>query len=132
MWDRRADFLSNHDGDTVTMVLDQGFYDTKQINIRLANVWAPELKQAGGVETRNFVTHWFEDRFIKGVWSFVVVTYRTKAGREIKTFDRYVADVLSVDGTSHLNSDVMKFIADMGYDGGVGSPEKQARVRTSR
>lgn len=123
MWDRRAEYVSNHDGDTVTVVLDQGFYDTKQVNLRLANVWAPELAQIGGREVKKYVNTWFLDRVYstKGQWQFIVVTYKTSTEHELKTFDRYVADVMTKDGKDHLNSDVMKFIVDSGYPGGTGS-----------
>lgn len=123
MHDRRARFLRNHDGDTVTMVLDQDFYDTKQVNIRLANVWAPDGKQDGVADVKHFVTDWFYDRLplALDVWNFVVVTHFNSKGFATKTFDRYVADVYSLDMKDHLNSDVMKFIVDMGYEGGIGA-----------
>ncbi len=35
MWDKRAEYLDNSDGDSVKMVLDQGFGDTKLVDIRL-------------------------------------------------------------------------------------------------
>lgn len=122
MWDRRAHYLENHDGDTVTMLLDQGFHDFKQVNIRLANVWAPESKQEGGLETKLFVADWFKSRATKGMWDFIVFTHRMlKADREQTTFDRYVATVLSADSTASVNSDTMKFIVERGYPGGVGA-----------
>lgn len=123
--DRPARFHSNHDGDTVTMILDQGFYDTKQITLRLANVWAPELiKDTGGPEVWSFVFQWFTKRLSDNGWDFVVTTYLTKTGRDVKTLDRYVADVVAVKDGAHLNSDVMKYVAEKGYSGGIGSPSK--------
>lgn len=125
MHDRPAQFIRNHDGDTVTMVLDQDFYDRKQINIRLANVWAPDGKQDGVVDVTYFVRDWFMRHMVKKTkktdFNFIVYTHVTSVGSPLKTFDRYVADVTSLDGKHHLNSDVMKFITDMGYDGGIGA-----------
>jgi endonuclease YncB( thermonuclease family) len=59
MWDRRATLYDVHDGDTVTVVLDQGFGDTKRIKVRLLGVYAPELNETGGTDCRNFVKEWF-------------------------------------------------------------------------
>lgn len=119
---RPAKYVSNHDGDTVTVILDQGFYDTKQINLRLANVWAPELREKGGADVMAWVGHWFSIRAGSG-WDFEVTTYVTRSGHELTTFERYVADVrCPVDG-SHLNSDVMHYISNQGYSGGTGAPK---------
>jgi hypothetical protein len=120
MHDRRAQYIENHDGDSVTMLLDQDFYDFKQINIRLANTWAPELKDVGGMEVANFVRVWFKTYSVSK-WGFLVFTHRTRTDRETMTLGRYVADIYTIDMTFHLNSDVMKYIADNNYTGGIGS-----------
>jgi endonuclease YncB( thermonuclease family) len=122
MHDRPAKYESNHDGDTVTMILDQDFFDTKTINIRLANVWAPEEDEDGGPAVQHFVEHWFKVRARgKGKWPFVVYTDQTRTGTEVKSFDRFVATVMTADGKHSLNTEVMKFIVDQGYSGGIGS-----------
>lgn len=121
MWDRRAEYLENHDGDTVRMNLDQGFGDTKLVDVRLMGVFAPELREPGGPECRAFVEAWFQSR-LAGRWSFVVTTARMKvADREQKTLDRYVGTITSLDGTDNLNLEVMAFIVSKGYSGGIGS-----------
>lgn len=124
MHDRPAQFVKNHDGDSVTMLLDQDYFDMKKISIRLANVWAPELSQLGGVAVKHYVTDWFADRlpFALDAWNFIVITYVTSVGTPLKTFDRFVADVMTIDGKHHLNSDVMRFIVEQGYTGGTGAP----------
>lgn len=128
MHDRPAKYVSNHDGDTVTVILDQDFYDNKQINLRLANVWAPELHQPGGEDVRAFVFKWFVDRVQAAphdAWPFMVYTHQTPKGdRELKTFDRYVATVMTFDEKQSLNADVMKYILEKGYSGGTGAPVK--------
>ena len=122
MNDRRAQFVDNHDGDSVTMLLDQGFYDYKQINIRLANVWAPELRDPGGREVMNFVLAWFTSRMSKKVkWPFIVHTMMTTTQHEVQTLGRIVGTIMSKDGKESLNSDIMKFIVENGYTGGIGS-----------
>jgi endonuclease YncB( thermonuclease family) len=125
--DRPASYVRNHDGDSVTVMIDQGFYDRKQINIRLANVWAPKLDQEGGTPVKYFVQDWFARHMVKNFgtkWPFLVVTHMTSANAEVKSFDRFVADVMTRDGKSHLNSDLMHFIVDMGYAGGTGAPTR--------
>lgn len=123
MWDRRSEYLENHDGDTIKMTLDQGFGDTKLVDIRLLGVFAPELKQVGGIECQAFVQEWFKAHAVKGTrWGFVTTTARMKiTDREQKTLDRYVGIVTSLDGTENLNLAIMQFIAANKYSSGIGS-----------
>lgn len=124
MWDRRAKFVSNHDGDTVTVVLDQGFGDTKQINVRLFGVFAPELKQKGGKECKDFTANWFarEDDSVAPEWNIIVTTIRDKSGNnEDMSFARYVGIITSLDGSRNLNHDIQEFIMSRLYSGGTGS-----------
>jgi endonuclease YncB( thermonuclease family) len=123
MWDKRAEYVDNHDGDTIKVNLDQGFGDIKEnVNIRLMGVWAPELSQPGGVECRDFVRQWFADHDVNPRWNFIVTTARMKvADSEQMTFNRYVAVVTSLDGSDNLNLDISAFVAKNGYSGGVGS-----------
>lgn len=122
MWDKRAQLISVHDGDTVRLLLDQGFYDTKQINVRLLNVFAPELKQVGGADCRDFVESWFTQLTPFGTWNCIVTTTRLKtADKEDTSFDRYVGVITSLDGTRNLNLEVQAYIKVKGYPGGTGS-----------
>lgn len=122
MWDKRSRLVTVHDGDTVTMTLDQGFGATQTIKVRLLGVWAPELKDPGGKETKAFVDEWF-NKFAGNTlstWPWLVVTART-ADHEAQTFDRYVCTVSTLDGTQSLNTAVMDFIQRNGYGGGTGA-----------
>lgn len=123
MWDRRAEYLENHDGDTVKVVLDQGYGDTKLMDIRLLGAFAPELADVGGPETRDFVTKWFKDRITtKTRWNFIVISARMKvADHEQETLGRYVATITSIDSTENLNLAVMQFVISNGYSGGIGA-----------
>lgn len=123
MHDRPARYVKNTDGDSVTMLLDQDYYDFKQVNIRLANVWAPDGDQEGVLETKWFVQDWFMTHLVHAVtpWNFIVYSAVTRKGTMVKTFDRYVADITTMDGKHHLNSDVMKFLLEHGYEGGIGA-----------
>lgn len=123
MWDKRAAVHHIHDGDTLTVVLDQGFGDSKELTLRLLGVYAPELKQVGGPETLDFVQSWINQHLKPSLtWPFVVTTARTKVSdKEVTTLGRYVGTLTSLDGTDNLNVDVMQFIHDKGYGGGTGS-----------
>lgn len=128
MNDRRARYVRNHDGDSVTMLLDQGFYQTFQPNIRLANVWAPESGDDGYTDVKYFVRDWFMDHMIRGgttKWPFIVTTHQTSADTDVKTFDRFVADITTRDGRHSLNSEVMRFILENGYPLGAGAPIRE-------
>lgn len=123
MWDKRAEYLDNHDGDTVQMVLDQGFGDTKLVDIRLLGVYAPELSEPGGKECKEFVAEWFaKNQAVGARWSFVVTTVRMKrTDKEQSTLSRYVAVITNLTTTSNLNAEISEFIHENGYGGGTGS-----------
>jgi endonuclease YncB( thermonuclease family) len=121
MWDRRAHVEDAHDGDTLRVRLDQGFGDTKTLNLRLYETFAPELKQPGGKETRQFVLDWLNESDPDGdEWPFVVTTIRTRADKEAQTLGRYVGILHDVEGRC-LNDDINDFVADKGYAHGIGS-----------
>lgn len=122
MWDKRAEYLDNNDGDSVKMVLDQGFGDTKLVEIRLLGVYAPELSQPGGPECQEFVSSWFnKNNPTQTRWGYIVTTIRMKrTDKEQTTFNRYVAVVTNMANTSNLNAEVAEFIHTNGYGGGTG------------
>lgn len=123
MWDKRAKLVSLYDGDTLTVILDQGFGDTKQIRVRLFGVFAPELRQLGGVETRLFVQEWLTLHTSSLVeWPFIITTIRLKNDtREVTTLERYVAVLTSVGTNDNLNGAISEFVRARGYAGGVGA-----------
>lgn len=121
MWDNRAQYVDNHDGDNATMILDYGRSLHQQLEIRLANVWAPELKDPGGIEVRTFVKRWFA-RYASPKWPFIVWSHRmVEADKEQMTFNRYVGTITTADGKRTLNTEVMAYIVQMGFTGGIGS-----------
>lgn len=125
MHDRRAQYIDNHDGDNASMILDQDFGDTKLIEVRFAAVFAPELSEPGGVETKEYVTRWFQRAAVGAPysrWPYIVTTLRMKrTDREQKTLDRYVGTIESWNRIMNLNHDVSQFISENGYGGGTGS-----------
>jgi endonuclease YncB( thermonuclease family) len=109
-----------YDGDTLWLCTDQGDWYRKVRDIRLENVFAPELKQVGGPECRRFVIDWLA-RYGFGRWPYSVDTLQTSTGNDIRTFNRYVCQVWNSDRTESLNLAVTEYIRQNGYPGGTGS-----------
>lgn len=123
MWDKRAFVTSVHDGDTITVTLDQGYGDLKEnMKIRLGVVFAPELSQPGGPETRQFVVDWLARySLIPLRFPFIVTTARgPRSDRELTTLERYISNVETLDHSHNLNMDVQAFVTAQGYGGGTG------------
>lgn len=119
-----------HDGDTVRLELDLGFSQRGTYALRLKDVFAPELRQPGGVECRQFVRTWLADGYYddgqprySDDWPLVVETFRTKTGRDLTTLERYVAVVSRRDSSfNNLNEDIQLFVKDHpGWGGGIGA-----------
>jgi hypothetical protein len=103
-------------------MLDQGFGDTKTIDLRLFNTFAPEHDQAGGPETRAFVDEWLNRNDPDGdEWPFVVAVNRVRADtHEVMTLGRYVGVLRDAQGGS-LNDAVNAFVSAHGYGHGIGA-----------
>jgi endonuclease YncB( thermonuclease family) len=128
---------SVHDGDTVWLTLDRGFRDFTTKDLRLKGVYAPELSQPGGAETRSFVIDWLQEAAILSAnvtpWPLSVETFKTRTGNDVQTLNRYVAMVYAGDPEAVragpgfaqvpcLNRDVIAFLAahpEWGH--GIGS-----------
>jgi micrococcal nuclease len=86
------------DGDTLEVEIDLGFnVNVEGVRLRIRGINAPELdkdgEKAAGQESKKFLALLIEGQIVE------VKTYKTKTGRDRKTFERYVADVF-VDGKS--------------------------------
>ncbi len=113
MWDYRAKCMSVHDGDTVTMLMDTGFHGRQEEHIRLFQVFAPELSQPGGPETRQFVLNWMSTwQLATAQWPLYVVTEKNSSTepQEIQTLARYVGTIWDVHKKNCLNNEINVFL----------------------
>lgn len=88
---RKAQYLGLHDADTIWLALDHGRFPTSrsvtEAELRIRNLWCPELDKPGGPEAAAFVHD-----VLTRAERIVAQTYRA-------SFARTVADVW-VDGRS--------------------------------
>ena len=125
MWDARSQYLANHDGDTVTYLSDLGRWVRHQADIRLENVFAPELSQPGGADVADFVTHWHLTRMSNFHWPFLVTTSLVRAktpdvSESKLSLARFVGQVTCIATGESLNQAVNDFVAANGYVRGTG------------
>jgi endonuclease YncB( thermonuclease family) len=101
---RKAEFISAHDGDTVTLRLDHGRFPSvrsvDEVPIRVRNLYCPELSEEGGPEARDFA-----HEILSGAQRITVQTYKG-------SFARTVADIW-VDG---------QLYAELAVAAGHGAP----------
>lgn len=114
LWTYRARLLSIHDGDTISALLDLGLGMRAEVDLRLVNVSAPELSQAGGRESLAFVAEWVECLPTGYDWPLIVQTVKTSTREpgERRSFTRYLAHVYEVGMARCLNVDAAKFLAE--------------------
>lgn len=88
---RLAEYVSNHDGDTLTLRLDHGKYPSSractEAELRIRGLWCPELSEPGGAEAAEHAR-----TLLQAASRIVAQTYKG-------SFARTVADVW-VDGVS--------------------------------
>lgn len=90
-WVRNARFVANHDGDTVTLLIDGG-YDTfvqPKKGFRVLGENAPELADPGGKASRDWVAAWFAPHPGDASWPFVVQTVEDKTEK----YGRWLAGI---------------------------------------
>ena len=104
----RARVLAVHDGDTFTVRIDLGFRAGLELELRLADVDAPELRDAGGTDARDYLRELILDRTV------TVTTRKTRAGADVRSFVRYVADVELPAGLE-LELDVADALVESGH-----------------
>jgi hypothetical protein len=118
-----------HDGDTITVHLDQGLDQCHTINLRLLGVFAAELNKPGGKEVRSFVTNWFDKRpsTLAGPWPLTCYTAKTKGGKEVKTLGRWVGDIHDDKTGESLCLAIMAWLVENPSSaGGTGKPEEKS------
>jgi hypothetical protein len=118
----------NHDGDSVTLLIDRYTDDMSLWRVRLLALFCPELNQPGGPECRVHATEWLMRWGGDSLsWPFWVDSVRNPANTdEVKTFDRYVCLVSNADRTSVLNHEMALFVTAGGWGGGIGAPVDSA------
>lgn len=99
-----ARVLAVHDGDTFTVRVDLGFRAGLDLELRIADVDAPELRHPGGREARAYLAALTAGALV------TVTTHKTRAGADVRSFVRYVADVTLADGL-----DVADALVDAGH-----------------
>jgi endonuclease YncB( thermonuclease family) len=112
MWDYRAQLITVTDGDTVTLLIDQGFSGRQEESIRLAGVSAPELRDPGGPEAQSFTTAWMGNLALLR-WPLYVMTQpnRNPEPDERRSFTRYIGTVYDyADRNRCLNADLAAFL----------------------
>jgi hypothetical protein len=113
-----------HDGDTVKLLIDQGFEGRAEKWIRLAGVSAPEISEPGGSTCRAFVIGWLDKRaqvpggpppvLSRLRWPLRVVTDKTQAIEpiQVQSFTRYVGWIYDLATGESLNEQVNALLAE--------------------
>lgn len=119
-WGFRAYLSKPHDGDSFWMMVDTGFGQRAEPELRLSGVHAPEVRpmQPGGQETADFVNQWLGRNWLATRrWPFwieveMATTYEPQMDM---TFTRYVAVVWPFDAprtfATSLNQQVITFLS---------------------
>lgn len=129
MWAYRACLLRVVDADSCWALIDTGFNQRCEVELRLLDVYAPEKREAGGKETTDFARDWFANLSSHRLWPLYIETVQTKViePSQKTTFTRYLATVWrygeETTGVS-LNEHVNRFLAGHPeWPRGIGAPK---------
>lgn len=94
MYEYRAEYLSNYDGDTIKFMVDLGFGIHHMITVRLAEIDTPELRSSDPEEkARAYEAKDFVREALMGAENIIIRTEKDRTGK----YGRYIAHV-SFDG----------------------------------
>lgn len=101
LWRFRAKPIRVIDGDSLIVLCDCGFYGRHEARIRIADLWAPERNEPGGSEaTARLAAALDADA---ADWPLRIVSrQRETVVSEVRSFERYVADVYVVGAGGEL------------------------------
>lgn len=101
LWRFRAATIRVIDGDGLVVLADCGFYGRHEVNVRIADLHAPELNEPGGKEAKARLENavgWFG-----AGWPLRVATrQRETIVSEVRSFERYVCDLYVVGNGGDL------------------------------
>jgi micrococcal nuclease len=92
-----AKVVEVHDGDTLRILIDQGFGNFTQQDIRVKGINTPEI--FGEEKEQGLAAKAFVEKLLPVGTPVSIVSYQTKSGKDKRTFTRYVADVFFTDIT---------------------------------
>lgn len=109
----KATVLEVHDGDTITARIELGFNVSIEKNLRLLDVFAPELSEKDGVRCQKQL-----QSLIPVGLEVEVKTFKTKSGVDKKSFDRYIAIITYKD--RDINTEMANWLTKNKLTGGIG------------
>ena len=102
LWHFRAEFLSMEyiDGDTFTALVDTGFNGRQRVRVRIADLDMPEVREGHGSMAQSTLRMILDS---PNGWPLRIVTrQRETVVTEVRSFERYVADVYVIGLTGQL------------------------------
>jgi micrococcal nuclease len=99
MYDYRAALIRVVDGDTVHLDVDLGVDIHTRMIVRLAGINCPEMNTDRGKAAKAWTQGWFD----RQGWYVRVMTVKDKREK----YGRYLAHILSIDGTSSLTQELL-------------------------
>ena len=97
MYEYKATYIKNYDGDTITFKIDLGFHVSITENIRVARIDTPELRgdeREKGLEVKRFV---YEE--MEYADKIIIRTNKDKTGK----YGRYIAEVIYYKDNIEIN-----------------------------
>jgi endonuclease YncB( thermonuclease family) len=92
----RALGVSNHDGDTITALVDLGFACYQIQDLRIAGINTPEVVGTSGAELERALNAKVRTSALTVGQPLLITTHRTRTGAPVRSFERYVATVGAV------------------------------------
>lgn len=106
-----AEVLQVHDGDTATVRIFLGFDISYIAQLRLLEVFAPEISSKDGPKCRDHLKEIIGDKV-------TVKIYKTKNGTDLKSFNRYISSI--TNGDIDVNIEMKNWLEKNKLTGGIG------------
>ncbi len=95
MYEYKAKYIRNYDGDTITFLVNLGFRTYIEIDVRVLGIDTSEIKGGSIDSKRNAIAaKYMVEQELKEAKSIIIKTRRNKKGLLKRSFTRYLADVI--------------------------------------
>ena len=106
MYDYKAKYVNNYDGDTVTFMVDLGFDTWKKVIVRIKGINTNELRRTKNTSDESIQKAYEAKEFVQNKLSksSYCILRTEKDKMETEKYGRYLADILYLDSENKFAS----------------------------
>jgi endonuclease YncB( thermonuclease family) len=116
MYQYKATFVNNHDGDSTKLKLDLGFSLSLEKSVRLLGIDAPEINTGNHKDKAQLAKTWLTDKLTGK--NLIVTTCKRHNDGGLDKYGRILGEIFVVGEETSVNAQIIAAGHAVAYDGG--------------